>query len=67
MDRTEPLGVRVPPDLKTELVLLARAQDRSLASLVERILRRALAESQASACAGRRETGGLADRGIENG
>jgi predicted HicB family RNase H-like nuclease len=38
MVRTEPLGVRVTPDLKAELMKAAKAEDRSLASLVERIL-----------------------------
>lgn len=38
MERTKPLGVRVSPDLKTVLVKAAKAEDRSLASLVERVL-----------------------------
>ena len=39
MSREEQLGVRVPPDLKAALVAEAKLEDRSLASLVERILR----------------------------
>ena len=39
MERTDPLGVRVPPDLKAALIAAAIADDRSLASLVERALR----------------------------
>jgi predicted HicB family RNase H-like nuclease len=38
MSRTEPLGVRVRPELKARLVAMAKAEDRPLASLIERIL-----------------------------
>ena len=44
MVRTEPLGVRISPELKAKLIAAAQAEDRSLASLVERVLREWLAE-----------------------
>lgn len=39
MERTEHLGVRVPPDVKDALAHAAKTEDRSLASLVEKALR----------------------------
>lgn len=39
MTRTEPLGVRVSPEIKAKLLEIAQSEDRALASLVERILR----------------------------
>jgi predicted transcriptional regulator len=38
MTRTELLGVRVSPSIKDELLRLAKVEDRSLASMVERAL-----------------------------
>lgn len=39
MARTNPLGVRVEPEIKDALERAAKADDRSVSSLVERILR----------------------------
>ena len=44
MARTNPLGVRVQPDIKAALERAAAADDRSVSSLVERILRAWLIE-----------------------
>lgn len=44
MARTNPLGVRVTPDIKTALERAAKDDDRSVSSLVERILRAWLVE-----------------------
>jgi len=38
MVRTEPLGVRVTPEIKARLLKIAKAEDRSMASLIERVL-----------------------------
>jgi predicted transcriptional regulator len=46
MVRTEPLGVRVSPEIKAKLMEIAKAEDRALASLVERILREWIAEQK---------------------
>lgn len=45
MVRTEPLGVRVSPEVKAKLLAAAKAEDRALASLVERILKEWIAEN----------------------
>ena len=39
MNRSEMLGIRVRPDLKVALEKEAAADDRSVSSLVERVLR----------------------------
>ena len=39
MKRTAILTVRIEPDLKTQLIAAADANDRSLASLVAKVLR----------------------------
>ncbi len=44
MARTNPLGVRVEPDVKDALERAAKADDRSVSSLVERILKQWLTE-----------------------
>lgn len=46
MARTVPLNVRVPPDLKMHLALIASVEDRKLAALVEEALRRWLKERE---------------------
>jgi hypothetical protein len=46
MVRTDQLGVRVSPDLKAALIAAAHREDRSLASLVERILREWLRQDE---------------------
>ena len=45
MARTNPLGVRVEADIKAALERAAAADDRSISSLVERILRAWLVEN----------------------
>ncbi len=45
MARTNPLGVRVEADIKVALERAAAADDRSISSLVERILRGWLVEN----------------------
>jgi len=44
MARTNPLGVRVEPEIKAALERAAKADDRSVSSMVERILRAWLVE-----------------------
>lgn len=44
MARTNPLGVRVEPEIKEALERAAKADDRSVSSLVERILKQWLIE-----------------------
>ncbi|MBF0304196.1 MAG: ribbon-helix-helix protein, CopG family [Alphaproteobacteria bacterium] len=44
MARTNPLGVRVEPEVKDALERAAKADDRSVSSLVERILKAWLIE-----------------------
>lgn len=44
MARTNPLGVRVEPDIKEALERAAKDDDRSVSSLVERILKAWLVE-----------------------
>ena len=44
MARTNPLGVRVEPEIKEALERAAKADDRSVSSLVERVLRGWLTE-----------------------
>lgn len=44
MARTNPLGVRVEPAIKEALERAAKADDRSVSSLVERILKAWLVE-----------------------
>lgn len=39
MARTNPLGVRVEPEIKEALEKAAKADDRSVSSIVERILK----------------------------
>lgn len=45
--RLAPLSVRVPPSIKRELTLLAKTDDRSLASYIERLLKQHIAEKKA--------------------
>jgi hypothetical protein len=45
MARTNPLGVRVEPQIKEALERAAKDDDRSVSSLVERILRAWLTEA----------------------
>jgi len=44
MARTNPLGVRVEPEIKEALERAAKDDDRSVSSMTERILRRWLIE-----------------------
>jgi hypothetical protein len=44
MARTNPLGVRVEPEVKAALERAAKDDDRSVSSLVERILKSWLAD-----------------------
>lgn len=44
MARTNPLGVRVQPEIKAALDLAAQDDDRSISSMVERILKLWLTE-----------------------
>ncbi|MFM2041571.1 MAG: hypothetical protein RLY86_147 [Pseudomonadota bacterium] len=44
MARTNPLGVRVEPEIKAALEKAAKDDDRSVSSLVERILKHWLME-----------------------
>lgn len=44
MARTNPLGVRVEPEVKEALERAAKEDDRSISSLVERILKQWLME-----------------------
>jgi hypothetical protein len=46
MARTNPLGVRVEPEIKEALERAAKDDDRSISSLVERILRSWLVERE---------------------
>jgi hypothetical protein len=45
MARTNPLGVRVEPEIKGALERAAKDDDRSVSSLVERVLRSWLVEN----------------------
>jgi hypothetical protein len=45
--RLAPLSVRVPPSVKRELAQLAKADDRSLASYIERVLKQHIAAKKA--------------------
>lgn len=44
MAKTNPLGVRVEPDVKTAVEKAAKDDDRSVSSMVERILKAWLTE-----------------------